>query len=146
MKQIKFLTRFALVPALVSTFVAAYAAGTASMPLSRLMVEVINPAANTVLDAGSKGALSIQDWNSINRAVAVLSAASGAVARGGAFAGEQPAARLPQWREWSQKYTATLRLARRASDRRDQHALNAAGKALVDVCQGCHMLVAIGSH
>jgi hypothetical protein len=145
-KQIQNLARgFALVPALASSFVAAYAAETASMPLARLMVEVINPAANTLWDTGSKDTLSNRDWDNINRAIAVLSAASVTVATGGALVSEQAAAKSPNWRDWSQKYTATLELASRASDRKDQQALNAAGKALVDVCQGCHMSVAIGS-
>jgi len=146
MKQIELVARrFALVPALASTLVAAYAAETPSMPLARFMVEVINPAANTLWDAGSKDALSNRDWDNINRAVSALTAASVTVARGGAVASMQAAAKSPSWRGWSQKYTATVELASRASDRKDQQALNAAGKALLEVCQGCHMSVAIGA-
>lgn len=145
MKQIKLLARtFALVPAFASTLVALYAAEIASMPLARLMVEVINPAANTLWATRSKDALSNRDWDNIKRAVGVLSAASVTVASGGALASEQAAAKTPQWRDWSQKYTATLELARRASDRKNQLDLNAASNALVDVCQGCHLSVAIG--
>jgi hypothetical protein len=67
------------------------------------------------------------------------------IGRGGALASEQALAKSPQWRDWSQKYTATLELVRRASDRKDQQAFNTAGTALMAVCQGCHMSVAIGS-
>jgi hypothetical protein len=144
MKRTKFQAKsFLLAPALASFLVTAYAAESESLPLSRLMVEVINPAANTLWEAGSKQALSNQDWDNINRAVAALSATTGTVDRGGASASEQALARSPQWREWSRNFGATLERARRASDRKDQPAISAASKALVDVCQGCHMSVAM---
>jgi hypothetical protein len=133
------------VSAVASTLVASNAAEIASMPLARLMVEVINPAANTLWGTGSKDVLSNRDWDNINRAVGVLSATSVTVAGGGALTSEQAAAKSPQWRDWSQKYSATLELARHATDRKSQQDLNAAGNALVGVCQGCHISVAIGS-
>jgi hypothetical protein len=134
---------FILASMFASTLVAAHAAEIASLPLARLMVEVINPAANTLWEAGPKAALSNQDWDSIKRAVDTLSQTSPTVGVGGVLPTEQALARSPQWREWSRKYAATLELARRASDRMDRPALTAAGNALVDVCEGCHMSVAM---
>ena len=133
---------FALASLFASTLIGAYAAESTS--LARLMVEVINPAANTIWDAGPKDALSNNDWDKIKGAVAVLSATSAALSTGGSIPHEQALAKSPEWREWSQRFATTVELARRASDRMDQKALTAAGQALVDVCQGCHLSVAIG--
>jgi hypothetical protein len=136
MKSIRFSVPFA------SSLIAVTLANAAPAPLARLMVEEINPAANILWSAGVKDTLSEKDWGDIRQAVAKLSTASVTIAEGGTMPGERDRAKSPEWKDWSQKFTAVLRAAKRASDGRDRQALIMAGNSLVDVCEGCHIVVA----
>jgi hypothetical protein len=134
---------FAAASALAAGLVAAWSAGAAPATIAAFMVEVINPAANSLWNAGVKNTLSDEEWAEIKRAVATLSTAAVTVAEGGSMPDERERAKSAVWREWSLKLTATVQAAKRASDRKDNLALTTAGNMLVEVCEGCHVTVAM---
>jgi hypothetical protein len=107
-----------------------------------LMVEVINPAANTLWNASVQSTLSEQDWDQIEQAVRTLTRASMVVSAGGDVPAQRDLTQSQEWQEWSARFTATLQAASRASNDKDRQALTAASNRLVDVCEGCHMVVA----
>ena len=57
-----------------------WAAGAADVSLTKLMVEVVNPAANTLWNSDGKDTLSDRDWDEIKEAIQSLSTAAGMLA------------------------------------------------------------------
>ena len=125
---------------LVLGMIAASPVSSAQMSFVMLMVDDINPAANTLWNASIKDTLSEQDWDQIKQAVGRLTAASMVVSAG--VPAQRDLTQSQEWREWSARFTATLQAASRASNDKDRQALTAASNRLVDVCEGCHMVVA----
>jgi cytochrome c556 len=132
-----------LVLALTSGPVATHTMAAAPPMLAGFMVEVVNPAANTLWSSRGKTMLSDKDWDDIKQAAAALSKASTTLSAGGSTANDRTLAASAAWRKWSAKFTATAQAAVRASDRRDRQALVTAGNTLIDVCHGCHTAVAV---
>ena len=132
-----------LVLVLTAGPVATHTIAAAPTMLAGFMVEVVNPAANTLWSARGKDTLSDKDWDDIKQAVATLSTASATVRVAGSSPNYRTLAASAEWRDWSSKFTATVQAAVRASNRKDQQALMTAGNTLVDVCQGCHAAVAV---
>jgi len=132
-----------LVLALTSGPVATHTMAAAPPMLAGLMVEVVNPAANTLWSIRGKTTLSDKDWDDIKQAAAALSKASATLSAGGSTTGDRTLAASAAWREWSAKFTATVEAVVRASDRKDRQALVTAGNTLVDICLGCHTAVAV---
>ena len=133
-----------LILALTAGPVATHAMAASPAMFAGFMVEVVNPAANTLWSARGKNMLSDKDWDDIKQAAAALSKASATVSAGGSTPNDRTLAQSAAWREWSAKFAATVQAAMRASDRKDRQALVTAGNTLVDICQGCHTAVAVG--
>jgi len=125
---------------LVLGMIAASPVSSAQVSFVMLMVDDINPAANTLWNASIKDTLSEQDWDQIKQAVGRLTAASMVVSAG--VPAQRDLTQSREWQEWSARFTATLQAASRASNDKDRQALTAASNRLVDVCEGCHMVVA----
>jgi hypothetical protein len=112
------------------------------MAMHAVMVNVVNPAANTIWANRHADKLSEQDWRRLNDAVAALTSTVATISRGGPGLDEQKRSRAGYWKEWTGKFSATVLSTKRAVDGRNRAALTAAGDNLVEVCEGCHMAVA----
>lgn len=119
------------------SLLASWNANSASMPITALMVDVVNPAANILWSSRDKDTLSDNDWSEITRALATLGAA------GATISNEHNQAKSAEWQEWSMKFMTTVQAAKHANESKDKQALTRAGRMLVDVCEGCHMSVAL---
>jgi hypothetical protein len=125
--------------------VAAHTVEAAPATLAGLMVEVVNPAANTLWSARGKDNLSDKDWDDIKQAAATLRTVTATISAGGSMPNDRTLPASAAWSKWSSQFTATVETAMRASDRKDRQALVMAGNTLVDVCQGCHAAVAVSA-
>ena len=110
----------------------------ASLSMSAFMINVVNPAANSVWNGGRAEKLTDEDWISIKRAAAQLTGSIATISLGGPIAAERGRANSPVWQEWARRFRDTVLAIERSATDRDQAALARAGDTLAEVCESCH--------
>jgi cytochrome c556 len=110
----------------------------ASLSMSAFMINVVNPAANSVWNGGRAEKLTDEDWNSIRRAAAQLTGSIATISVGGPVAAERGRADSLVWQEWARRFMDTVRAIKRSAAEKDQAALARAGDTLSEVCESCH--------
>jgi hypothetical protein len=112
-----------------------------SLPISinALMVTMVDDVAHSVWDGGNKGgALTGQEWQTINEHAYQIQALATLVSLGGTGLADRGWVTSPAWQDWARKLQDAGVTVKRAVDTKNQMALRTAGDALVDVCEGCH--------
>jgi hypothetical protein len=104
-----------------------------------LMTETIAPAAASIWNGAYAEKIGDNEWADMLKAAAILRATEETVASGGTLPADRAKAAAPLWADWAKKYAAQTTALQRAAEARDQHALAAAGDALLEVCGGCHI-------
>jgi hypothetical protein len=84
--------------------------------------------------------MSDQEWDKVKKAAADLVATMPTIAKGGITPAEQKRAKSPVWQDWTKKMGEQVTLARAGADAKDQMKLAMAGDALLEICEGCHMV------
>ena len=103
-----------------------------------LMVNVVGPAANSLLERSASEILTDEDWRQLKQDVSKLKGSESQVAFGGTSEAEEQRAKSDTWRGWAGKLSEAASAAERAIDHKDKTALVVASNSLVEVCQGCH--------
>jgi hypothetical protein len=110
-----------------------------SISVNALMVASIDHSAHEIWEAASATALTRQNWQQAEQHAIQLIAAGTLVSLGGTGIADKGWASSPAWQEWTRNLTDAALAAREAAQDFDQPALNAAGIALLEACQGCHL-------
>ncbi|MDH3421182.1 MAG: cytochrome c [Gammaproteobacteria bacterium] len=106
--------------------------------INALMVALVDHSAHELWRAGSAQTLSALDWRTVEQHAIQLIASGTLISLGGTGVADAGWVAAPAWQEWNQRMTDGALAALAAVRATDQDALNAAGSALVDACQGCH--------
>jgi G:T/U-mismatch repair DNA glycosylase len=96
------------------------------------MMNAVAPAVKPIWDFGYAEKLTDENWETIKKAAADLTAAIPTISA-------EPRASDPKWQDWTMKVSASADAAMKAANAKDQMALAMAGDALVEQCEGCHM-------
>jgi cytochrome c556 len=118
----------------------------ANLSMSAFMINVVNPAANSVWSGGRAEKLTDEDWISIKQAAAQLTGSIATISLGGPIAAERGRANSPVWQEWARRFMDTVLAVERSATDRDQTALARAGDTLTEVCESCHAASAATIH
>jgi cytochrome c556 len=141
-----------ILPLLAGTaFIVAAANGThaAQAPFSymyTLMVNMVGPAANSLLERSAADTLVDEDWRRLKQDVSKLTETTNQVAFGGTSGAEEQRAKSDVWQGWASKLSEAASAAARAVDHKDKTALVAASDSLVEACEGCHTAFPGGVH
>ena len=104
-----------------------------------LMTAVVAPAANPIWELSYAAELSDEDWQRISQASIQLATSATLVSLGAADNADEGWTDIPGWQGWARELADTALAAKRASDDKDQIALQTAGDILVAVCEACHL-------
>ena len=118
----------------------------ASPSMSAFMINVVNPAANSVWNGGRAERLTDEDWIGIKRAAAQLRGSVATISLGGPIAAERGRANSPVWQEWARRFMDTVLAVERSATAKNQAALARAGETLAVVCESCHAASAAAIH
>jgi cytochrome c556 len=143
------LTIVSLLAGTVFVAVPAASGSQAQAPFSymyTLMVNVVGPAANSLLERSATETLADEDWRRLKQDVSKLTESTSQVAFGGTSGAEEQRAKSDVWQGWAGKLSEAVSAAERAVDHKDKIALVAASDSLVEVCEGCHMAFPGGVH
>jgi hypothetical protein len=106
--------------------------------INALMVDLVDHAAHFLWDASYESKLSGSDWQQIEQHAIQLVASGTLISLPGSGPADRGWVMSPAWQEWSQKLTDGGLAALAAAKNVDQKALERAGDAIVQVCEGCH--------
>lgn len=106
--------------------------------INALMVALVDHSAHELWEAGSAQTLSAVDWRTAEQHAIQLIGSGTLISLGGTGVADAGWVAAPAWQEWNRLMTDGALAALAAVRETDQDALNAAGSALVEACQGCH--------
>ena len=111
-----------------------------STSINALMVALVDHSAHEIWEAGAAETLSPRDWQTAEQHALQLVASGTLISLGGTGVADERWVKAPAWQEWSRRMTDGALAALTAAQEADQDALNAAGRMIVDACDGCHQV------
>lgn len=108
--------------------------------INHLMVAQIDHASHEIWDAATETGAPRTDeaWREVQHHAIQLAMAGPAIAIGGNGQADAGFVKLVGWKDYAQKMTDAGVAAFRATETKNMVALQAAGDALVETCNGCH--------
>ncbi len=106
--------------------------------INALMVALVDHAAHEIWEAASADRLTGRDWQVVEQHALQLVASGSLIALAGTGPQDGAWVSSPAWQEWARELTDGGLAALDAVQKSDQRALDAAGRAIVDTCFGCH--------
>lgn len=106
--------------------------------INALMVALVDDAAHVIWETASVETLTTRDWQIAEQHAIQLVAAGTLISLGGTGVADPGWVMTPAWQEWSQGLTDGAVAALAAVRSADQDALDDAGRAIIDACEGCH--------
>jgi len=106
--------------------------------INAVMVALVDHAAHEIWEAASAERLTGRDWQVVEQHALQLVASGSLIARAGTGPQDSEWVSTAAWQEWARELTDGGLAALDAVQKSDQRALDAAGRAIVDTCFGCH--------